>query len=82
MKRAIKFIRGIAATVAVLMFFLTLGIVGGNEQGTISNGDMMLYAGLSELVLFASLFVLYKTDGTQYMTEEEYEELLRKEGRK
>lgn len=60
-------------------FIAMLGIVGGNEQGTISNADMMKGAGICSGILLLSGFICQKIEERNYLTEEEYKKLIEKE---
>ena len=74
-----KVIEGICVSLIVVLIFVTLGIVGGNEQGEISNKDMMIWTAITIGISLVLAFVAHKIEERDYLTEEEYEELRRKE---
>lgn len=82
MTRTKKIVQAIAGLVMFVCFMLTLGFVGGNEIGELSNKDMMIRTSISNGVMIAAGFIVHKIEESEYLTKEEYEELLRKEEEK
>ena len=77
-----KIIKNICLLLVIVLFFIVLGIVGGNEQGEISDKDMFIWSSVLGAIAFVFAAIANKIEERDYLTEEEYEELLRKEGEK
>ncbi len=75
-------IKNICLLLVVVLFFVVLGIVGGNEQGEISDKDMFIWSSILGAIAVVLAAIANKIEERDYLTEEEYEELLRKEGEK
>lgn len=77
-----KVIKNICLLLVFVLFFIVLGIVGGNEQGEISDKDMFIWSSVLGAIAVVLAAIANKIEERDYLTEEEYEELLRKEGEK
>ncbi len=77
-----RIIKNICLLLVVVLFFVTLGIVGGNEQGEISDKDMFIWSSITCAIAIILAAIANKIEERDYLAEEEYEELLRKEKNK
>ena len=77
-----KLVELFCVIVMVVSFLLTLGLVGSNEQGDLPDKDMMIGTLITSGVMFVAGYIAHKIEESDYLTEEEYEELLKKEAGK
>ena len=77
-----KLVELFCVIVMVISFLLTLGLVGSNEQGDLPDRDMMIGTLITSGVMFVAGYIAHKIEESDYLTEEEYEELLKKEAGK
>ena len=77
-----KLVELFCVIVMVISFLLTLGLVGSNEQGDLSDKDMIIGTLITNGVMLVAGYIAHKIEESDYLTEEEYEELLKKEAGK